>query len=133
MKFLKKLALTVTTFGLLQFCVLPLAASAQFEPIDQACEEGSLVGSSEVCDSRNQDDNPISGTGGLILNIVDILSFVVGVGSIIMIIVGGIKLSTSQGEKVKEGRDTVINALIGLAIVIIARTIIIFVVNSFYN
>lgn len=54
--------------------------------------------------------------------VVEMLMVVVGVASVAMIIYAGIKFITSQGnpEHVKQARDTVWNAIIGLGIALVA-------------
>ncbi len=63
--------------------------------------------------------------------IVNVLSTVVGVVAVIMIIVGGFKIVTSGGDsnKVASGRSTVLYAVIGLIVVILARIIVNYVLT----
>lgn len=55
-----------------------------------------------------------------------------GVVAVIMIILGGISYITSQGDaaKAKKGRDTIIYALIGLVVALLAFAIVTFILNS---
>lgn len=65
-------------------------------------------------------------------DIVNLLSWVVGVVSVIMIIVGGFKYITSGGssEKVTSAKNTIIYAVIGLVIVALAQFIVNFVIGK---
>lgn len=68
---------------------------------------------------------------GVIKAVVNTLSFVVGLASVIMIIVGGFKMVASGGDsnKVASGRSTVLYAIIGLVVVVFAQAIVYFVLN----
>lgn len=59
-------------------------------------------------------------------SIVDILSVVAGAVAVIFIIIGGIKYVTSGGspEKTKAAKNTILAALVGLAIIIATQFII---------
>lgn len=62
-------------------------------------------------------------------DVINLLSWVVGVISVIMIIVGGFKYITSGGasDKVTGAKNTIIYAIIGLIIVALAQFIVNFV------
>jgi hypothetical protein len=62
----------------------------------------------------------------------NILALVAGIAAVIMIIVAGIKFITSQGEPsaVGEARKTIIYTAVGLVVIVLARTIITFVVSK---
>jgi len=65
-------------------------------------------------------------------DIVNILLFVIGTISVIMIIVGGLRYVLSGGDagSIKAGKDTVIYAIIGLVVSIMAYAIINWVIGS---
>jgi hypothetical protein len=68
----------------------------------------------------------------LLDNIVNIFSAIVGIIAVIMIIVGGLRYITSGGDSSKVGsaKTTIIYALVGLVIVVLAQLIVHFVVNQ---
>ncbi len=79
------------------------------------------------------EDNPLAPgptVEQLITNIVNILAFVSGVACVIAIIVGGIMYTTSAGNetKTKTAKDTILYAVIGMAVSISA-----FAIASFVN
>lgn len=82
-----------------------------------------------VCVEKGSGD-PISGDGGVLIKISNIIAFVAGIAATIMIIIGGIKYVLSDGDsgKISSAKSTIIGALIGLIIVVIARTLINYVV-----
>jgi multisubunit Na+/H+ antiporter MnhB subunit len=65
--------------------------------------------------------------------IIGILSFVIGVVSVIMIIVGGIKYVLSNGDasQVTSAKNTILYAVIGLVVALLAYAIVNFVVTQF--
>lgn len=70
--------------------------------------------------------------------IVNILNAVIGalaIVCVIVVVIGGIQYMTSNGDasKVKKGKDTILYALIGLAICALAAAIVNFVITSIIN
>ncbi len=60
------------------------------------------------------------------LVIVDDLLKIAGLVAVVYVITGGIKLTTSQGEpdKTKMARESIINALIGLVVAVVAAAVV---------
>ncbi len=102
--------------------------SAAFDPLGKPCED---VTSSSVCEDSANPGDPLNGNDGIFSNAVDILSFLAGVIAVVVIVVAGITMITSQGDagKVKSSRDAIIYAAVGIAVIVLARTIVIFVFN----
>lgn len=69
----------------------------------------------------------------IVAAVIEILLRVAALVAIIMVIYGGIEFITSQGEpeKSNKARGTVINALIGLVIAVVAATVVTFIAGSF--
>ena len=88
--------------------------------LGNACKQGS----GPACQGGS--DNPFIGSGGVLTKVTNILAIVAGVMGVIMIIIGGFKYITSDGDsgKAASGKNTVIYGLIGLIIVVLAREII---------
>jgi hypothetical protein len=127
----KTIMLLLASVGVLSvFQFSAPVVNAQFDSAkDEACE-GLAAGDDFInCGSEQQ-----SGTGvGNILEIVlNVLSIVAGVIAVIMIIIGGIKFMTSQGDggKTASARNTIIYALVGIIIVALAQTIVFFVLRE---
>lgn len=68
----------------------------------------------------------------IIKNIVNILLYAIGVLSVIMLIVGGIRYATSAGNssQVTAAKNTIMYALIGLVVAILAIAIVNFVIGG---
>jgi hypothetical protein len=84
-----------------------------------------------VC-TGNDGSNPVAGTGGVLLGIAYIISYIAGAAAIIILIISGINYVTSSGDpaKVKSARDTATGALIGIVVIVLARAMIAFVLNT---
>lgn len=69
----------------------------------------------------------------LIQSIVNILLFITGAVAVIMIVIGGLKYVTSNGEasQTKSAKDTIMYSVIGLVVAILAYAIVTFVIDAF--
>lgn len=89
---------------------------------------GSGGGSGDLCGAASSDS-----AENLIKNVINILLYLVGIIAIIAIIIGGIRYVTSNGDSgaVKSAKDTVLYAVVGLVVAIMAFAIVNFVVGAF--
>jgi hypothetical protein len=80
-----------------------------------------------------QDSNAESRVNETITLALNIFSSIVGIIAVVMIIVGGVKYITSQGESanVTSAKNTILYALVGLVVVALAQVIVRFVLNRF--
>ncbi len=65
--------------------------------------------------------------------IVNVLLFVLGAVAVIMIIIGGIRYTTSNGEaaQLTSAKNTILYAVVGLVVAILAYAIVNFVLSAF--
>lgn len=84
------------------------------------------VASGSVCASRGDDAKVIA------KDVADTLLYVLGVVSVIMIIVGGFRFTTANGDAavVKSAKNTVFYAVIGLVIALLSFAIVNFVLGK---
>ncbi len=70
--------------------------------------------------------------GTIIRNIVNLLLFVIGAVSVVMIVIGGLKYTTSNGDAsaVKSAKDTIMYSVVGVVIALLAYAIVNFVISS---
>lgn len=73
------------------------------------------------------------GSGSVVTTIINTLLFLIGVVSVIMIIYGGIQYATSAGDsgKVSNAKNTILYAVVGLIVAILAYALVNFVVSTF--
>jgi hypothetical protein len=101
----------------------PAPAFAQ-SAIDDACANDP---NSTLCKNQDQEIGPV------ITTVINVLLFIVGIISVIMIIVGGIMYSTSAGDSgtVTKAKNTVLFAVVGLVIAFLAFAIVNWVIARF--
>jgi hypothetical protein len=131
---IKKLtSLLMLTMFLFAPIMMTVSVSAQFDPLDKACEEkvGS-GGADQICEKSKGAKDEITGNTGIITRIANILSFVAAIIAVFVIIIAGITMMTSGGDpsKVANSRNTIIYAAIGLIVIVLARTIVLYVFGS---
>jgi multisubunit Na+/H+ antiporter MnhB subunit len=71
--------------------------------------------------------------GDIVSTVVKVLLFIIGAVSVIMIILGGIRYTISQGDQsqVTSAKNTILYSIIGLIVAILAYALVNFVVTSF--
>jgi len=82
---------------------------------------------SAVCGSKNDD------ASNSIKNVINILLFVLGMISVLMIVIGGVRYTTSGGDSssTKGAKDTILYSIVGLIIAMLSYAIVNFVVGYF--
>lgn len=70
---------------------------------------------------------------GVFKNITNVLLFLIGAISVIMLIVGGIRYTVSGGDSgaVTSAKNTILYALVGIVVALLAYALVNFVVGSF--
>lgn len=114
-------ASALMAFGML---ALPLAVTT---PVQASAADQIKTGVEDV-----NDGNDMTLQEG-IKTIVNMMLFILGAIAVIMIIIGGIRYATSNGDQagVKAGKDIVLYAVIGLIVAILAYAIVNFVLDAF--
>ncbi|HWB39302.1 MAG TPA: pilin [Candidatus Saccharimonadales bacterium] len=125
---MKRLMLTIFTSLAL------IMAPAAMVPAYAACSGSTakdqvLKGIGQTSGDCSAGEDAINHT---VHTIVNILSYIVGIVSIVAIISAGFKYITSGGEssKISNAKSTIIYALVGLVIAVLAQMIIYFVINE---
>lgn len=77
-------------------------------------------------------DNNTTDLTTFITNIINIMLFIAGAVAVIMIIIGGIRYVTSNGDQaqVKSAKDTILYSVVGLVVAILAFAIVNFVTSN---
>ena len=80
----------------------------------------------------NDQPTELFGVGGVLTTVTNILLFVVGALSVIMLIVGGLRYVVSGGNStaVTAAKNTILYAIVGLVIAFLAYAAINFVINT---
>ena len=111
-------------------CILALPIATAAVPINgEACDgvQSAVCSDSEFAE-RN-DVNPLVGKDGIITKVVTFLGFVVGVISVIILIVAGIRfaINGSNASEVTKARNTVIYAVVGIVVALVAQGVVQFI------
>lgn len=86
----------------------------------------------EGVDASGGADNG-GGLGDQVKTIVNVLLYILGAIAVVMIVIGGIRYTTSNGDSsnIKSAKDTILYSVVGLIVAILAYSIINFVLSSF--
>ncbi len=111
----------------------PTLVGAQSNAINEVCRNDSS--SSPICQDLQSTEDPVSGEDGLFRSVFNILSIVAGIIAVIIIIVGGVQMMTSDGDpqKFNSARNLMIYAVIGIVIVLFAQAIVSVVIGELIN
>lgn len=85
------------------------------------------VTDSSICNNQDADAN------GIVNTIVNLLLYIIGAISVVMIIVGGLLYTLSAGDsgKVTTAKNTILYAVIGLVVAFVAYAVVNWVVKQF--
>ncbi len=80
-----------------------------------------------------KDGNGACGIGDAVETVINVLLFIIGAISVIMIILGGIRYVLSNGDssQITAAKNTILYAVIGLIVAMLAYAIVGFVVEQF--
>ena len=116
-----------------QLCLAMLLGVMAFAP---AVSAESVIG--KACDGSDsvicqQQKNGSAKANTFIQNVISTLLFIVAAICVIVIIIGGIRYATSGGDsgQVKSAKDTILYAVIGLVVALMAYVIERFVLSNF--
>ena len=108
--------------------VLPARAALFEGAVGEACQGTQL----SVTDTGDCGDPADTGrVNGALSLAINIFSLIVGIIAVIMIIIGGLKYITSAGDSngVNSAKNTILYAVVGLIIVVLAQVIVRFVIE----
>lgn len=84
--------------------------------------------------AKGEDQSPkLFGNGGVFSTITNVLLFIIGAISVIMLIIGGIRYTVSGGDQaaITSAKNTILYAIVGIIVALLAYAIVNFVVGSF--
>ena len=91
----------------------------------------------DVLQKCNSQSKVCQGTGtnalyGLVEKIINLLLMVIGIIAVIMIIIGGIRYTTSGGDagQTKMAKDTILYAIVGLVVAIMSYALVNWVIGN---
>lgn len=115
---------------------LPVPTTYAKDLIGDACNEAKGGNASDPTVSNTATCSPQSASTSdptaVAKTVVDVLLLILGMISVIMIVVGGFRYVVSSGDKaaVTSAKNTILYAVVGLVIALLAYAIVSFVVNQ---
>ena len=91
--------------------------------------------SSSIDDSLGQTGEEPAGVGDFVQSLVSMIMLMVGIIAVVMIVVGAIQYTMSQGDagKVKKAKDTIMYGIIGLVVALLAFAIVRFALSGMFG
>jgi hypothetical protein len=97
----------------------------------QTFDEGLQDGADSAKGTDQQTD--LFGDDGVFKTVTNVLLFIIGAISVIMLIIGGIRYVVSGGDSgaVTSAKNTILYAVVGIVVAILAYALVNFVIGSF--
>lgn len=117
-----------------------LAFSFAAAPAASAAFERGLSDGAESAQGKDQQGNASTlfgdgGNDGIFRTVTNVLLFIIGAVAVIMLVIGGIRYTVSGGDQnaVTAAKNTILYAIVGIIVAILAYAAVNFVVDSFTN
>ncbi len=115
--------------------VLALAVSTvapAVSTVSAAGEDLSITGGAGSAKGNDQPDD-LFGADGIFRTITNVLLFIIGAISVIMLIIGGIRYTVSGGDSnaVTGAKNTILYAVVGIVVALLAFAVVNFVLVQF--
>jgi hypothetical protein len=125
---IKKLIITsMLLFGIVTVPFLSVTAigAQESQKAFEACDANP---SASVCQERGQNVLP-----NRIEDVINLLLYIIGIASVLVIIIGGIRYVVSGGDPsaITSAKNTIIYAVIGLVVAVLSYAIVNFVLGRF--
>jgi len=134
MKKLTKKAFSSLAVGMVMALVAVFSAGIiPTASVSAACVEGDLNTQNGINCAQGQDTpSQLFGAGSIFTTIVNVLLFVIGAISVIMLIIGGIRYTISAGDSgnVTAAKNTILYAIVGLVIAFLAFAVVNWVLGA---
>ena len=90
------------------------------------------VGGGAGCAQPNNTPENLFAADGVFSTIVNVLLFIIGAVAVIMLIYGGFRYTTSAGDSsaVTSAKNTILYAIVGIVVAVLAYAIVNFVITS---
>lgn len=129
----------LTVVATLSLALPSQVAAAPFNFFKDTCVKSSSTAPNPADSAACKDaaanqtgaDNGIYGKNGILAKTASIIAVIAGIAAVIVIIVSGIQmiLATGESAKIATARNSIIYAVIGLVIVLVAQSIVRLVIS----
>lgn len=112
--------------------VASMSLTVMAAPLAGAVFDGSVQGGADSARGNDQSAD-LFGSAGIFRTITNVLLFILGAISVIMIIIGGLRYVISGGNStaVTAAKNTILYAIVGVIVALLAYAIVNFVLDSF--
>ena len=119
----------IALVGLASWAIAPVVAAVG---VDSLAVSLSIQGGANAAQGSDQPSD-LFGAGGMFQTVSNVLLFIVGAVAVIMIVIGGLRYVISGGDQanVAAAKNTILYALVGVIVAILAYSVINFVIGSF--
>lgn len=106
------------------------ACSAKVNSLECTCQ-GSAAHEASVCTTDASKD-PLTGENGVLKKVSVFMALLGGVAAVILLLIGGIRyvLAAGDPQKATSARQMITGAIVGLAIIAVAYSLVVFVVSK---
>ncbi len=128
-----KIGLFVPAFALIAGLTVPVAPTYASNSKDCNVTSGGIAGGKNCVKTDEQPTDLFEGNSSVFQLVTNVMLFLIGAISVIMLIYGGIRYTLSQGDStaVTNAKNTITYAVIGIVVAILAYAIVNFVVTTF--
>jgi hypothetical protein len=130
-KTIKTMLASLLAVPVLAFGVVALAPA---QTANAQCPENGIgtISQGATCAKGAETPPTLFGDGGIFTTIVNILLFIIGAISVIMLIIGGIRYTISGGDSsaVTSAKNTIMYAIVGIIVAVLAYAIVNFVLRG---
>ena len=121
--------------GLLLVPILALGLSLvvpAVAPVAVNAANSTIANGANSAKGDGQQSN-LDGNTGVFKTISDVMLYIIGAISVIMLIIGGIRYVVSAGEQaaVTSAKNTILYSIVGIIVAIVAYAVVNFVITSF--
>lgn len=115
--------------------MFPIAVHASTETdLAATCATAANNGGSlpTYCTESANKKDPLTGKDGVLTKVTNVVAFISGLVAVFIIIIAGGRMVLSRGDsaKIVTARQSIIYAIVGLIVILVARTVIIFVLTK---
>ena len=104
---------------------------------DQNCDDGKVNISEGVDCAKGKQTRAelFAGDNSLFKTVTNVLLFLIGAVSVIMLVIGGLRYTLSNGDstQVTNAKNTILYSIVGIVVALLAYAIVNFVVTSFIS
>jgi hypothetical protein len=123
---------TIATLAFITPLASPALVSAQDIDSNLSCGANLNFSGDGDCETDEAGKTAGDRVDNVVTQVINIVSLLVGVAAVIMIMVGGLRYVTSNGDsgQVGNAKNTILYAVVGLVVVALAQIIVRFVVSK---